>query len=93
MIYAKSCVQCGLDYFEKQLATSLKHSLQVLKGSRLFLPQEVHSMQPDATAVEEALAAIPFLNSQEELDSLLQELPAYLAHAAVSTASAIICCC
>lgn len=50
-------------------------------------------MQPDATAVEEALAAIPFLNSQEELDSLLQELPAYLAHAAVSTASAIICCC
>ena len=43
-------------------------------------------MQPDATAVEEALAPIPFLNSRENLDSLLQELPSYLARAADTNA-------
>ena len=39
-------------------------------------------MQPDATAVEHSLVAIPFLNSPNIVSSLKAELPDYLARAA-----------
>ena len=39
-------------------------------------------MQPNALAIEQALNTIPFLNTQQELDGLKAELPAYLAKAA-----------
>ena len=76
--YAKCCIQPGLDYFEKQLASNLSSSFMVFKSCRLFSPQKVNSMQPDAAAVQDALSVIPFFNSGE-VDSLKEELPSYLA--------------
>jgi len=80
--YAKSCVKPGLDYFKRQLSTTMKNSLQVFKGCRLFSPHKVCAMKVDADKVKEALLPIPFLSSKVELDQLLAELPAYLACAA-----------
>lgn len=82
--YAKSCVQPGLDYFQRQLASTsgLKASVEIFSGCRLFSPQKVHVMQPNASAIDQALKTIPFLNSQQQLDGLKSELPAYLARAA-----------
>ena len=37
--YARKCVQPGIEYFEKQLATNLKNSLAAFKAARLFSPQ------------------------------------------------------
>ena len=39
--YTKTCVKPGLEYFNRQLSTSMKSSLQVFKGCRLFLPQKI----------------------------------------------------
>ena len=81
--YGKSCVQPGLDYFERQLASpsGLKQSVQIFRGCRLFSPQKVYVMQPNTSAIDQALNTIPFLNTQQ-VDGLKSELPAYLARAA-----------
>ena len=39
MQYAKSYVQEGLDYFQDQLATTLRDPLSISKAVRLFSPQ------------------------------------------------------
>ena len=79
--YARACVQPGLEYFQWQLATSLKGSLDVFKGCRLFSPQKVHIMQPTTSTVDEDLKKTPFLNTPQELNDLKEELPTHLARA------------
>lgn len=83
--HGKSCVQPGLDYFERQLVSpsGLKQSVQIFRGCRLFLPQKVYVMQPNASAIDQALNTMLFLNTQQ-VDGLTckSELPAYLARAA-----------
>ena len=59
--YAKDCVQPGLDYFQRQLDTSVKEPLEIFKGCRLFSPPKVHTMQPNALAVDQAFSKVPFL--------------------------------
>ena len=82
--YANGCVQPGLDYFQRQLASpsGLKASLEIFQGCRLFSPQRIHIMQANASAFDQELKPVPFLNSQQQLDGLKSELPAYLARAA-----------
>ena len=61
--YTKSCVQPGLDYFQHQLNNSLRDSLAFFKCARMFSPQKVHLLQPNATALERSLLVVPFLNT------------------------------
>ena len=82
--YAKNCVHPGFDYFEKHLNSSLKDALKAFKdalkafkAARLFSPQKLQDVQPNAKAVD-ALNAFPFFSSFE-IDELKQELPTYLA--------------
>ena len=86
--YAKSCAQPGLDYFEMQVGSSLKASLAAFKGARMFSPQKIYLMQPDATTLEQSLVAIPFLNTPNSnvVSCLKVELPDYLARAADTSA-------
>ena len=63
--YAKSCVQGGLDYFTKQLTSSLKVPLAVFKSCRLFSPQKVREMKPTALSLDQSLSCIPFLDVAE----------------------------
>ena len=77
--HAKRCVQPGLDYFQHQLGSSLKGPLAAFKAARLFSPSKVHTMQPDAIAVD-SLSAFPFLT--DHTAGLKAELPTYLAKAA-----------
>ena len=83
--YAKSCAQPGLDYFQRQLGNSLATSLAAFKGARLFSPQKVYLLQPDASMVEQSLSSIPFFSS-EIISRLKEELPDYLARAADTSA-------
>ena len=76
--YARSCVQDGLDYFNNQLASSLKVPLAVFKGCRLFSPQRVREMKPTGSLLDQSLSCLPFLDA-DELERLESELPAYLA--------------
>ena len=73
--YVKNCVQPGLDYFDKQLNTSLKVSLSAFKAARLLCPYQVNTLNPTAADVDE-LSAFPFVDN---LASLKSELASYLA--------------
>ena len=84
--YANSCIQPGMAYFQQQLHSSLKHSLAAFKAARLFSPQKVNLIQPNAAAVGD-LAVFPFLNNQAILNDLKAELPLYLAKAADTDSS------
>ena len=58
---------------------SLKAALSAFKASRLFNPNTVKLLNPDASSVD-ALSAIPFpFFNQEEITALKKELPSYLA--------------
>ena len=76
--YSQRCIQPGLDYFHLQLRTSLHDPLAAFKAARLFSPHKLAVMQPVATSVD-SLAIFPFLNQDEILTGLKQELPAYIA--------------
>ena len=76
--YSQRCIQPGLDYFNRQICTNLQDALAVFKSARLFSLHKVQVMQPTAADID-SLAIIPFLNHQEILSGLKDELPAYLA--------------
>ena len=76
--YSQRCVQPGLDYFTTQLHTNLHDALAVFKAARLFSPHKLKVMQPVATSVD-SLALFQFLNQDEILTGLKEELPAYIA--------------
>ena len=75
--YVKISAEPALNYFKQQLTSSLKTPLAAFKASRLFNPNTVKLLNPDASSVD-ALSAIPFFN-QEEVAALKNELPSYLA--------------
>ena len=73
--YVDTCVKPGLDYFDKQLNTSLKDSLSAFKAARLLCPHSVKSLNPTAENVDQ-LSTFPFI---ENFTALKSELPSYLA--------------
>ena len=77
--HAKQCIQPGIDYFNHQLTTTLQRSLTVFKAARLFSPQKMQDMQPNASSID-SLSAFPFFDG-EDLGRLKSELPVYLGKA------------
>ena len=55
--------------------------MSVFKAARLFSPHKVETMQPDTSEVD-SLTVFPFLNSQELLAGLKEELPMYVGKCA-----------
>ncbi len=76
--YAESCVQDGFDYFSNRFGGVLSSTVAAFKAARLFLPQKIRSLQPDASAVN-SLRQFPFLDDDTLVDSMKLELPTYLA--------------
>ena len=76
--YATACVQPGLDYFNKIFDSTLKDMLLAFKAARYFSPHRLKDIEPDAEAIN-SIKAFPFLDSQEILNDLKQELPSYQA--------------
>jgi len=75
--YGRSYVQPGLDYFLDRFR-DLRSSVTAFKATRLFVPQKITEMQPDASAID-ALTAFPFLADATTVHHLKTELPDYLA--------------
>ena len=46
--YARKCVQPGIEYFHRQLATNLKNSIVAFKAARLFSLQKLHIIKLEA---------------------------------------------
>ena len=47
-------VQAITQYFQRQLGSSLKRSLEVFKCARLFSPSKINLMRPDVDALEQS---------------------------------------
>ena len=60
----------------------MKASLDAFKCAKLFTPQNIYQMKPDADALGQSLTSVPFLSSPEVISCLKAELPAYIARAA-----------
>ena len=65
-------MQPGLDYFLTKFTQDLSDSVAAFKAARLFVPQKVVEMQPNANAVDD-LAVFPFLNDPALLSQLKLE--------------------
>ena len=78
--YARACLQPGIVYFNRQLESSLKISLQAFKAGRIFSPLKVYSMKPDNT-MNDSLMIFPFF-THAIIDKLKTELPTCVAKAA-----------
>lgn len=76
--YARDCVRSGIEYFNWQLSNS---PLEIFKACRLFSLQQVATMHPTATSLDQSLSNIPFL-THAEIEDLKKELPDYLARVA-----------
>lgn len=57
-------LQDGIDYFNNQLASSLKTSLEAFKTCRLFSPPRVQEIKPTASSLDQSLTCLPFLGDQ-----------------------------
>ena len=77
MEYARSCVEPGIIYFNRQLKSSLKVSLQAFKVGRMFSPIKVYTMKPD-NAMVDSLVVFPFI-TRTMINELKAELPTYIA--------------
>ena len=71
------CMKPGLDYFVTKFTQDLSVSVAAFKAARLFVPQKVTEMQPNANAID-GLAVFPFFTI---LSQLKAELPEYLVKA------------
>ena len=80
MLYAKKCVQPGLDYYQDKFTGELSNVVAAFKAARLFLPGKVNEIKPDASVIN-SLKAFSFLDNSSILDGLKEELPSYLAKA------------
>ena len=78
-IYAKSCVQKALEYFQHQLESSLQVTLSAFKAVQVFNPHKIATLKPDVSHVN-SLQVIPEFGDSE-LENLKAELPTYIAKA------------
>ena len=78
--YAKSCVSAAYAYFKGKFERDLQPAVLAFKAARFFSPHKICELKPSAADID-MVRSIPFLNSQEVLNDLKTELPAYLAAA------------
>lgn len=50
--HAQQCIHPGIDYFNRQVSTTLQRSLSVFKAARYFCPQKMYVMQPSASSLD-----------------------------------------
>ena len=78
--YAQACIKPGLQYFLDKFSQELRGSVAAFKAARLFLPEKVVELNPNAGTVD-SVQAFPFF-TPPLLTDLKSELQTYLAKAA-----------
>ena len=73
LAYSNQCIAPASKYYSDCLQGCLKEPLQAFEVARLFVPQKVQEMMPDASSID-SLTAFPFLNRPTILENLKQEL-------------------
>ena len=73
LAYSNQCIAPAYKYYSDCLQGCLKELLQAFKVARLFVPQKVQKMMPDASFIDPP-TAFPFLDCPTILENLKQEL-------------------
>ena len=67
IIYAKSCVEPGFQYFKEKFDGELRPVVSFFKGARLLSPEKMKDTLVDASTVDEFASAFPSLSTQTAL--------------------------
>lgn len=76
----KQCISPGLHFFQRKFSQEFHDLVRAFKSARLCCPVQVQNLHPNAASVAE-LRKFSFLNNDATIDSLVNELPRYLAAA------------
>ena len=76
--WAKNRIRPGVLWFMQQFNVKHRAVVDMFKYAQYFSPIQVQALKPDATDIEH-LRQLPFLNDNNMIIHLQQELPAYLA--------------
>lgn len=80
MAQAKACIQPGLYFYQQKFSVQFHSTVRAFKAARLCCPVQVQHLNPTAASLEE-FRNFPFLDDNDTIANLAQELPAYLATA------------
>lgn len=80
MAQAKACIQPGLNFYQQKFSVQFHNTVRAFKVARLCCPVQVQALKPTAASLDE-FRNFPFLDNDDTIASLAQELPAYLAAA------------
>ena len=78
MAQAKACIQPGLYFYQQKFSVQFRSTVRAFKEARLRCP--VQHLNPTAASLEEFRNFL-FLDDNDTIANLAQELPAYLAAA------------
>ena len=79
IMYGKSCVEPGFDYFKQKFDSDLKNSNKIFEVAQLFLPSKITEMNVAAESLGK-LSIIPFITTSIR-ENMKKELSAYVAKA------------
>ena len=80
MAQAKACIQSGLNFYQQKFSVQFCTTVLAFKVARLYRPMQVQNLHPTAASVEE-FRNFPFVDSDNIIANLAQELPDYPAAA------------
>ena len=80
MAQAKACIQPGLHFYLQKFSVQFHSTVRAFKAARLCCPVQVQHLNPTAASLEE-FRNFPFLDDDNVIANLAQELPNYLAAA------------
>jgi hypothetical protein len=80
MAQAKACIQPGLHFYQQKFSVQFHSTVRAFKAARLCCPVQVQHLNPTAASLEE-FRNFPFLDDDNVIANLAQELPNYLAAA------------
>ena len=80
MAQAKACIQPGLHFYQQKFSVQFHSTVRAFKAARLCCPVQVQHLNPTAAFLEE-FRNFPFLDDDNVIANLAQELPNYLAAA------------
>ena len=77
---AKACINPGFRFFQQKFSNEFHSVVRAFQSACLCCPIQVQQLRPTAASVEE-LRNFSFLDDDATIDSLVDELPRYLAKA------------
>ena len=78
--YWKDRLKTGITFFLQKFNVQFGNVVRAFKAAKLACPNAIQNLKPDPATIEQ-LCLFPFLDVDETISALQEELPAYVAAA------------